>query len=109
MINGGTYFFHINARALVSPAERERVLLALPDPDGVGLVEQLLLLVLRHLQRLDPPQRVAVPARAALLLERSRVGAEVGLLLLQPVDGVEPLMKTDKIALYWRKGGSKVA
>ena len=50
------------------PAQRERVLLALPDPDGVGLVEQLLLLVLCHLEGLDPAQRVAVPARVALLL-----------------------------------------
>lgn len=50
------------------PAERQRVLLALPDPDGVGLVEQLLLLILCHLEGLDPAQRVAVPARVALLL-----------------------------------------
>ena len=52
----------------VLPSERERVLLALPDPHGVGLVEQLLLLVLRHLERLDPAQRVAVPVRVALRL-----------------------------------------
>ena len=85
------------------PAERERVLLALPDPDCVGLVEQLLLLVLRHLERLDlPAQRGAVPVRVAMLLpllERPRVWTDVGLLLLlfQPVDGVEALWNIARI------------
>ena len=87
----------------VLPSERERVLLALPDPHGVGLVEQLLLLVLRHLERLDlPAQRGAVPVRVAMLLpllERPRVWTDVGLLLLlfQPVDGVEALWNIARI------------